>query len=106
MSSSSSCAEDHSQVEYLPEKKALRVDFKVGSADDWPNFKLEDGEVFYKDGKTFANLLHTDIEGPFIVRGKLIVANDEVKERKCRKFCAFLHFLRHVNTGSSSQEVR
>ncbi|KAK1775806.1 hypothetical protein QBC45DRAFT_382603 [Copromyces sp. CBS 386.78] len=57
-----------------------------GSPDEsWPYFAvLADATIYQKDGKTLANPLHVDLEGPFIVRGKLEpVEDDDDEAREC-----------------------
>lgn len=57
-----------------------------GTSDDlWPYFAvLTDATIYQKDGKTLANPLHVDLEGPFIVRGKLEPVEDGDDEaREC-----------------------
>ncbi|KAK3391981.1 hypothetical protein B0T20DRAFT_472731 [Sordaria brevicollis] len=53
-----------------------------GTSDDqWPSFAvLTDATIYQKDGKTLANPLHVDLEGPFIVRGKLEPVEDDDDE--------------------------
>ncbi|KAI6382204.1 hypothetical protein MCOR25_000794 [Pyricularia grisea] len=41
-----------------------------------PMFDLQDATVFQQDGKTMANLLEVALDGPFIVKGKMIVEQD------------------------------
>jgi hypothetical protein len=41
--------------------------------DNWPCFVLNDVVVYGKDGKTPASLLHAELEGPLVIRGKLEV---------------------------------
>ncbi|TLS27099.1 hypothetical protein PpBr36_05548 [Pyricularia pennisetigena] len=41
-----------------------------------PMFDLQDATVFRQDGKTMANLLEVAVDGPFIVKGKMIVEQD------------------------------
>ena len=57
-----------------------------GTTDDlWPSFAvLTDAAIYHKDGKTLANPLHVDLEGPFIVRGKLELVDDEDDEARER----------------------
>ncbi|KAI7922821.1 hypothetical protein M9X92_004643 [Pyricularia oryzae] len=43
---------------------------------DDPMFDLQDATVFRQDGKTMANLLEVTLDGPFIVKGKMIVEED------------------------------
>ncbi|KFY48696.1 hypothetical protein V495_01115 [Pseudogymnoascus sp. VKM F-4514 (FW-929)] len=57
----------------LSESEVLQpVSHTVGS-DDWPIYLLKDAVVYGKDGESLANLLHTELEGPFSIRGKLVV---------------------------------
>ncbi|TLD20643.1 hypothetical protein PspLS_08777 [Pyricularia sp. CBS 133598] len=44
-----------------------------------PMFDLQDATIFQQDGKTMANLLEVALDGPFIVKGKMIVEEDTEK---------------------------
>jgi hypothetical protein len=50
--------------------------------DEWPCYVLKDAIVYRKDGKTPTNLLHTELEGPFILRGQLKVSKEQKANRK------------------------
>jgi hypothetical protein len=57
----------------LTEEEVLQPVSKDLQPDNWPCFVLNGAVVYGKDGKTPANLLHAELEGPLIVRGKLEV---------------------------------
>lgn len=63
-------------VKCLNEQLVLKPASKDLHPDDWPIFVLNDAVVLSKSGKTFANLLQAELEGPFIVRGRLEVDKD------------------------------
>ncbi|KAK8065622.1 hypothetical protein PG997_012369 [Apiospora hydei] len=48
---------------------------------EWPCFLLEDATVYNSRGE-IANLLHADTEGPFVIRGHLVIDKDDVIYRK------------------------
>ena len=58
---------------HIPEAEVLRPVGKQAHPDDYPCFVLEDATVFLQDGKTIANLLNAELQGPFVVRGRLVV---------------------------------
>ena len=64
------------EIKYIPETEALRPVGKKVHPDDYPCFVLEDTTVYLQDGKTIANLLNAELEGAFVVRGRLIVDGD------------------------------
>jgi hypothetical protein len=57
----------------LTEEEVLQTVSKDLHSDNWPCFVLNGAIVYGKDGMTPANLLHAELEGPLMVRGKLEV---------------------------------
>lgn len=77
-------ASQSSSPKCLSEEEVLQpVSNKIGS-DDWPIYLLKDAVVYGKDGETPANLLHTELEGPFSIRGKLVVDREYQQFREYR----------------------
>lgn len=66
----------------LSEEEVLRPVSRTVNSDDWPIFLLKDAVVYGKDDKTPANLLNAELEGPFTIRGKLVVDRDYHHLRK------------------------
>jgi hypothetical protein len=64
---------DNSQIRWRQETSVVRSVPKGTLSDDWPIFELQDAAVFDKDGQTMVNALHVGHQGPFIVRGNLII---------------------------------
>ncbi|KAK8917780.1 hypothetical protein VCV18_009102 [Metarhizium anisopliae] len=64
---------DTSQIRWRQESSVVRSVPKATSSDDWPIFELQDAIVLDKDGEKIKNALHAGHEGPFIVRGNLII---------------------------------
>lgn len=64
---------DTSQIRWRQESSVVRSVPKATSSDDWPIFELQDAIVLDKDGEKIKNALHAGHEGPFIVRGSLII---------------------------------
>ncbi|KAG8412763.1 hypothetical protein J3458_013203 [Metarhizium acridum] len=64
---------DGSQIRWRQETSVVRSVPKATSSDDWPIFELQDAIVLDKDGENIKNALHAGHEGPFIVRGNLII---------------------------------
>ncbi len=50
--------------------------------DNWPLYILEDATVYGKDKRTFASLLHAELEGPFTIRGTLVL--EKANKKHCR----------------------
>ena len=71
---------DDNQIRYAKESDLLKPIPAGLHSDRWPCFSLDDVVVYHKDGRTPANLLHVASEGPFIVRGRLDLTEDEDTE--------------------------
>ncbi|KAI1415230.1 hypothetical protein F5Y13DRAFT_157007 [Hypoxylon sp. FL1857] len=67
---------DEAAIQYYKEESVLKPVSNRAHTDDWPCFLLTDATIYHKDG-TLANLLHVDLEGPLIVRGKLEIEKDQ-----------------------------
>ncbi|KAI1149889.1 hypothetical protein F4825DRAFT_428683 [Nemania diffusa] len=62
-------------VRHYTEASVLKPVSPSTHTDDWPCFLLSDATVHRRDG-TLANQLHVDLEGPFIIRGRLELEKD------------------------------
>lgn len=81
--SSQSQSQSQSQtMRLLSEEEVLQPAPWGISTDDWPIYLLKDAVVYSKDGKTPANLLHAELEGPFSIHGKLEVDKEHNHLRK------------------------
>ncbi|KAI5924368.1 hypothetical protein F4810DRAFT_665203 [Camillea tinctor] len=69
---------DDNAIVYYEENTILKPVSPRAHADDWPCFLLVDATVHHRDG-TIANLLHVDLEGPFVIRGRVEVEKDQEK---------------------------
>ncbi|OTA67427.1 hypothetical protein K449DRAFT_390146 [Hypoxylon sp. EC38] len=69
---------DEAAIQYYKEDSILKPASSRAHPDDWPCFLLTDATIYHKDG-TLANLLHVDLEGPLIVRGKVEIEKDQEK---------------------------
>ncbi|KAI1390973.1 uncharacterized protein F4822DRAFT_426826 [Hypoxylon trugodes] len=67
---------DESAIPYFTEESILKPASVRVHTDDWPCFLLADATIYHQDG-TLANLLHVDLEGPLIVRGRLEIEKDQ-----------------------------
>ncbi|RYO88052.1 hypothetical protein DL762_003937 [Monosporascus cannonballus] len=67
---------DDNAIRYLRESTVLKPAPASAHTDDWPCFLLVDATVYHRNG-SMANLLHVDLEGPLIVRGRLEVEKDQ-----------------------------
>ncbi|KAK7953366.1 hypothetical protein PG988_014060 [Apiospora saccharicola] len=66
-------------------KPAYPPDEKL--SDNWPCFLLEDAVVYDSRGET-ASVLHVDFEGPYVIRGRLNIEQDQNIYRKpAIRFC-------------------
>lgn len=61
------------RIKYVPERAALKPVPKNADPDNWPCYVLEDTTIFLKDGRTIGNLLRAELEGSYVVRGRLVV---------------------------------
>jgi hypothetical protein len=57
----------------IDEEDILLPSIEDQPPDDWPCYILENAVVYNEDGKTHANLLHAELNGPFTIRGSLKV---------------------------------
>ncbi|KAI0592845.1 hypothetical protein F4775DRAFT_580589 [Biscogniauxia sp. FL1348] len=67
---------DEDAIRFYEENTILKPVSPRAHPDDWPCFLLVDATVYHRDG-TIANLLHVDLEGPFIIRGRVEVEKDQ-----------------------------
>ncbi|KAI1098957.1 hypothetical protein F4804DRAFT_323410 [Jackrogersella minutella] len=67
---------DETSIQYYKEESVLKTASSRAHTDDWPCFLLADATLYHKDG-TLANLLHVDLEGPLIVRGRVEIEKDQ-----------------------------
>ena len=71
---------DDDNIHYLKETDLLKPVPPRAHSDDWPCFLLAKATVYHPNGE-IANLLHVALEGPFIVRGLLVVEKDRHRFR-------------------------
>lgn len=45
--------------------------------DYWASFLVSDATIYKADGKTIGNLLTAESEGPYIIRGSLLISSDD-----------------------------
>lgn len=65
------------QLRYRPEASVLKpVPFDTPE-NNWPTFELDDAVILSKDGRELENALDVILKGPFIVRGRMIVEDQE-----------------------------
>jgi hypothetical protein len=80
VSASTVASVDEATVRYYQEASILKPVSPDTHSDDWPCFLLSDASVHRRDG-SLVNQLHVDLEGPFIVRGRLEIEKDNEKYR-------------------------
>lgn len=71
-------------ISYRAEREVIRPQNPGVHPDDWPIFELQDAIVYSHDGEVFTNLLEVEYEGPFTLRGKVIVEEDQKADRRFR----------------------
>ncbi|KAI1632049.1 hypothetical protein F4809DRAFT_629383 [Biscogniauxia mediterranea] len=76
VSTSTVATVDDDAILFYEENTILKPVSPRAHPDDWPCFLLADATVYHRDG-TIANLLHVDLEGPFIIRGRVEVEKDQ-----------------------------
>lgn len=80
-SNSTVASVDANAIVYVPETAVFKKT-KLVNSDAWPTFVLNDAVVYRKtpDGQLqFANVCNVDLEGPFVVRGKVEIDPHEHK---------------------------
>ncbi|KAI1812878.1 hypothetical protein GGS20DRAFT_578025 [Poronia punctata] len=65
-------------VRHYQESSVLKPVTPSTHSDDWPCFLLSDASVHRRDG-SLVNQLHVDLDGPFIIRGRLEIEKDNEK---------------------------
>jgi hypothetical protein len=68
---------DESNTRYLSEIKVFKPTPPDTEKDDFPSIVLHNAAVYRSDGKTMANPLNSDLEGPYIIRGQLRIRTPE-----------------------------
>ncbi|KAF3025827.1 hypothetical protein E8E14_014693 [Neopestalotiopsis sp. 37M] len=66
---------DEQSITYIQESQIVRP-ANGTQPNDWPCFLLTEAAVYNKDGQ-MANLLEVDLEGPFMIRGIMVVEPDQ-----------------------------
>ena len=72
--------ERRAAIRHYKETSILKPVSLSTHSDDWPCFLLSDATVHHRDG-TMANQLNVDLEGPFIIRGRLELEKDNERYR-------------------------
>ncbi|ETS79596.1 hypothetical protein PFICI_09449 [Pestalotiopsis fici W106-1] len=67
---------DEQSIKYITENQIVRPPAAGTQPNDWPCFLLTEAAVYNKDGH-MANLLEVDLEGPFMIRGIMVVEPDQ-----------------------------
>lgn len=83
---------DYARLSYLPESHVLKPAEPGMSSDLWTCFVLNDAVVYHKapNGELeIANVCNIDLEGPYVIRGKLDVDLHDRDERNARMWCSF-----------------
>ncbi|KAI1074140.1 hypothetical protein F5B20DRAFT_564693 [Whalleya microplaca] len=92
---------DEATTVYYKESTVLKPVSSRIHPDDWPCFLLADAIVYHRDG-TLANLLHVDLEGPFIVRGRVEIEKDQDRFLVNRQGKTRTQYIQIENTVSFS----
>ncbi|KAK3944171.1 hypothetical protein QBC46DRAFT_375569 [Diplogelasinospora grovesii] len=75
---------DDTHIRHQREASVLKPTSANEPDSEWPCYVLTDAVIYRKDGKTLANPLHVDLEGPMVVRGKLEVDEERVVQNLVR----------------------
>ncbi|KAI5865517.1 hypothetical protein GGS23DRAFT_431035 [Durotheca rogersii] len=67
---------DDAAIQYCTEDSLLKPVPPTIHSDHWPCFLLVDATIYHKNG-TIANQLHVELEGPFIIRGRVEIEKDQ-----------------------------
>ena len=70
-------------ITYIQESQIVRP-ANGTQPNDWPCFLLTEAAVYNKDGQ-MANLLEVDLEGPFMIRGIMVVEPDQSSSCKSKE---------------------
>ncbi|KAI1501095.1 hypothetical protein F5X99DRAFT_212655 [Biscogniauxia marginata] len=92
---------DENVIIFYKENTILKPVSRRAHTDDWPCFLLADATVHHRDG-TLANLLHVDLEGPFIIRGRVEVEKDQKRFLVNRHTKTRSHWVQIQNSVSFS----
>lgn len=76
---------DESRIRYGRETSILKPTAPDKPDHDWPCYVLTDVQIYRSDGETLANPLHVSLEGPMVIKGKLVVDHEDDKVVKKRK---------------------
>ncbi|VUC36844.1 unnamed protein product [Clonostachys rosea] len=71
---------DFSRIRWREESTVLRALPPETDKDPWPCFELRDAVVLNKDGTALENALNVLLDGPFIVRGIMVIDEDDQRE--------------------------
>ncbi|KAK0636216.1 hypothetical protein B0T17DRAFT_482119 [Bombardia bombarda] len=69
----------HDSIRWTRELSLLKPKAADQPDDNWPVFVLTDAVIYRADGTTLANPLHTHLDGPMIIRGRLELDEDTTK---------------------------
>lgn len=75
---------DEQSIKYMQEQQVIRPPAPGVPANDRPCFLLTEAIVYNKDGQ-MANLLHAELEGPFMIRGIMVVEPDQSSSCEFRR---------------------
>lgn len=74
---------DDRGIKWTKESAVLKKVSPNSDSNEWPCFVLSDAVAYHKDGRRIANILKVDLNGSFILRGKLeIDEKDQLKYRE------------------------
>jgi hypothetical protein len=65
------------QLRYRTESTVLKPVSPDTPEDNWPTFELDDAVILGKDGRKLENALDVILNGPFIVRGRMLLEDEE-----------------------------
>ncbi|CAH0024257.1 unnamed protein product [Clonostachys rhizophaga] len=77
---------DFSRIRWREESTVLRTLPPETASNPWPCFELRDAVVLNKDGTALENALNVLLDGPFIVRGTMVIDEDDQREYLVGRF--------------------
>lgn len=83
-------------MRYVKEELVLKPKSESTTDASWPCYVLTEATVYRSDGRTIANPLHVHLEGPMVIRGKLVIDDeddDAVSNRMACLICVRLCLL-------------
>lgn len=76
---------DESHIRYNKETWVLKPTAPNTPDHEWPCYILTDAQIYRSDGETLANPLHVSLEGSMVIKGRLVVDQEDDEANLNRK---------------------